>query len=163
MKRPETLELGIVEGQADGDDLGQQVNGSEGAVIIVDVVYVNIWVALDRRSDSLIPSRVEDSRRQVVHTSGIWVRLSLRTEDRGIKNDVGNVVQDVLLDLDEIRCSEDDDLDRLDRFARGILEVTKTTDLDLELPIDDLVLERHNKNLSSLFLSSGQPMISVCL
>jgi hypothetical protein len=54
-----------MEGQADGSDLGQQVNGSEGPVVIVDVVYVDIRVTVNRRGDSLIPSRVEDSRKQV--------------------------------------------------------------------------------------------------
>jgi hypothetical protein len=100
-----------MEGQADGNDLGQQVNGSEGPVVIVDVVYVDIRVTVNRRGDSLIPSRVEDSRKQVVYTSGIWVSLGLSTEDGGIQNDVGDIIHDVFLDLDKIRSSEDDDLD----------------------------------------------------
>ena len=70
-KRPQTLELGIVEGQTDRDDLGQEVKGNEGAVVIVNMVYVDIRVTMDRRGDSLIPSRVEDNRGQIVHTSGI--------------------------------------------------------------------------------------------
>jgi len=37
-KRPETLELGVVKGEADGDDLGEEVERSESAVVIVDVV-----------------------------------------------------------------------------------------------------------------------------
>ena len=69
-KRPQTLELGIVEGQTDRDDLGQEVKRNEGAVVIFDVVYVDIRVTMDRRSDSLIPSRVEDSRRQIVIRAG---------------------------------------------------------------------------------------------
>jgi hypothetical protein len=81
----------------------------------------------------------------------------------------------MFLDLDKVRLSEDDDLDWLNRLARGIFEVlnlgndpdqinvlhrlahqtrhdTETSDLDLELPIDDLVLEGGDQNLSSLFL-----------
>jgi len=169
------LELGIVEGQADRDDLGQQVNGSKSTMVIVDVVYVDIRVTVDRCGNSLIPSRIEDSRRQVVHTSRIRVSLGLSTEDRRIQNDVGDVFQDVFLDLDEVRFSEDDDLDRLDSLARGILEIldfgddpnqidvrhrfthqtrhdTETSNLDLELPVDNFVFERRDQNLSSLVL-----------
>jgi hypothetical protein len=160
-----------MEGQADGNDLGQQVNGSECPVVIVDVVYVDIRVTVNRRGDSLIPSRVEDSRRQVVHTSGIWVSLGLSTEDGGIQNDVGDIIHDVFLDLDKIRFSEDDDLDRLDRLARGILEIldfrndpnqidvrhrfTHQTRHDLELPIDDLILKRSDQDLPPLVFVLG--------
>ena len=184
-KWPQTLELGIVEGQTDRDDLGQEVKGNEGAVVVINMVYVDIRVTVDRRSDSLIPSRVEDSRRQIVHTSGIWVRLGLSTEDGGIQNDVGDVVQDVFLNLDEVGLSEDDDFDRFDRLARGILEIldfrddpdqidirhrfthqtrhdTETSDLDLELPVDDLVFQRRDQNLSSLVLVL-RPTDNLCL
>ena len=113
--------------------------------------------------------------RQVIHANGIWVGLCLSTEDGGIQDDVGDVVQDVLLDLDETSFSEDDDLYRFNRLSRGIFEVldlgddpdhinvrhrlahqtrhdTKTPDLDLGLPIDDLVFEGGDQNLSSLAL-----------
>ena len=56
-KRPQTPELSVVEGQTDRHDLGEQIDGSEGAMVIVDVVYVDIRVTFDRRSDSLVPSR----------------------------------------------------------------------------------------------------------
>jgi len=47
----------------------------------------------------------------------------LSTEDGGIQNDIGDVVQDVFLDLDEVGLSKDDDLDWLDRLAREIFEI----------------------------------------
>ena len=55
--------LQLLEGQTDGKVLEQWVNGSEGAVAIIDAAYIDIWVTMDRHDDSLIPSRVEDSRR----------------------------------------------------------------------------------------------------
>ena len=77
----------------------------------------------------------------------------MSTEGGGIQNEVG--------------LSEDDDLDRFDRLAKGILEIldfrddpnqidvrhrfthqtrhdTEASDLDLELPIDDLVFQRRD-------------------
>jgi len=174
-----------VEGQTDRDDLGQEVKGNEGAVVVINMAYVDIRITMDRRSNSLIPSRVEDGRRQVIHMSGVWVRFGLSTEDGGIQNDVGDVIQDVLLNLDEVGLSEDDDFDRLDRLARGILEIldfrddpdqidirhrfthqtrhdTETSDLDLELPVDDLVFQRRDQNLSSLVLVL-RPTDNLCL
>ena len=64
-------------------------------MVIVDVIYVDIQVTLDHRGNSLTPSQVEDRRRQIIHASGIWVGLGLSTEDGGIRNDVGDVVQDI--------------------------------------------------------------------
>jgi len=55
-KRPQTLEFSIVEGQTNRDDLGQEVKGNESAVVVIDMVYVDIRVMMDCRSDSLIPS-----------------------------------------------------------------------------------------------------------
>ena len=80
-KRPQTLELSVVKRQTDRKDLGEQIDAGEGSVVIIDVVYVYVWVAFDGRSDGLIPSRIKDGRRQVVHASGIWVSLGLDTED----------------------------------------------------------------------------------
>ena len=74
-KRLKTLELGFVKRQTDGKNLGEQIDGGEGSVVIIDVVYVYVWVALDGRSDSLVPSLVKDGRRQVVRTSGIRADL----------------------------------------------------------------------------------------
>ena len=49
-------------------------------MVILVVVYVDIGVPLDGRSDTLVPSRVEDGRQQFVHASGVWVGLGLSTE-----------------------------------------------------------------------------------
>ena len=112
--------------------------------------------------------------------SGIWVGLGLSMEDGGIQYDVSDIVQDVLLDLDEVRFSKDDDLDRLYWLARGVFEVldlgndpnqinvrhrlahqtrhdTETSNLDLELPIDDLVFQGSDQNLPSLALFFWPP------
>jgi hypothetical protein len=85
------------------------------------------------------------------------------------------MIQHVLLDLDEIRLSKDDDLNRLNRLARRVFDIldlwhdpnqinvrhrlarqtrhdTETSDLDLDLPINDLVFERSDQDLSSLVL-----------
>jgi len=87
----------------------------------------------------------------------------LGTEDRGIWDDVGDVVQHVSLSFDEIRFAETDGLDQIRGVAGWIFEdldlgndqnqinvhhrlahqtrhVTKTSDPDLEFPIDDLVV-----------------------
>jgi hypothetical protein len=40
-KRPETLELGIMKGQADWDDFGKEIDRSQGAVVVVDVINVD--------------------------------------------------------------------------------------------------------------------------
>jgi hypothetical protein len=147
-------------------------------MVIVNVVYVDVRVTFDRRGDGLVPSRIKDGRGQVVHASGIWVGLGLSTENGRIQNDVGDIVQDVFLDLNEIRLSEDDDLDWFDRLAGGVFDVldlgndpnhinvrhrlahqtrhdTETSNLDFDLPIDDLVFEGGDQNLSSLFLILG--------
>jgi len=59
-KRPQTLELGVVKGQADGKDFGEQIDGGEGSVVIIDVVYVYVRVSSKGNCDSLVPSRVEN-------------------------------------------------------------------------------------------------------
>jgi hypothetical protein len=51
------------------------------------------------------------------------VGLGLSMEDGGIQDDVGDVVQDVFLDLDEVRLSECNNLDWLDWLAGGIFKV----------------------------------------
>ena len=61
-------------------------------MVIVDVVYIGIWDPFDGGSDKLIPGGVEDGRRQVVPTSGVWVGHGLGSEDGGIQGDVGDVV-----------------------------------------------------------------------
>ena len=40
MERPQTLELSVMEGQTDGNCLGEKVEGREGTVGIVDMIYV---------------------------------------------------------------------------------------------------------------------------
>ena len=54
-QRPETLELGIVQRETDGHDLGKQVEGSEGTMVVVDVVDVNVREAADRLGNGLVP------------------------------------------------------------------------------------------------------------
>ena len=47
--------------------------------LVVDMVNVDVWVTFDRRSDSLVPGRVEGGRRQVVHASGMLVGRAQKT------------------------------------------------------------------------------------
>ena len=77
------------------------------------------------------------------------------------------------LNLDQVRLAKDGDLDGLGVLAHGVVEVlhlgndpdqvnirhrlahetghdTETTNLDLELPVENLILERRNKNLAAL-------------
>ena len=79
------------------------------------------------------------------------------------------------LNLDEVWLAENDDLDRIRRVARWVIEVldlgndpdqvnfrhrfthqtrhdTETSDLDLELPIDDLIFQRSDQDLPPLVL-----------
>jgi hypothetical protein len=74
-KRPQTLELGVVRGQTDRDDLGKQIDGSEDAVVIIDAVYVDTQVTFGSRGNGLIPSRAEDGRKQVACTGGYGLAL----------------------------------------------------------------------------------------
>jgi len=62
------------------------------------------------RCTGFVPSRVKDSGRYVIRTSGIWIGLGLGAEVEGIRNDVGDVTQGTLPDLDEMGLPEDDDL-----------------------------------------------------
>ena len=47
----------------------------------------------------------------MVHASRVRVGLSLRTEHRGIRDDIGDVIQHVGLDLNEVWLAKNDDLD----------------------------------------------------
>ena len=58
----------------------------EGTVVVVGLVYVDVWVAFGSGSNGLelVPSPIKDGGRQVVHTSSIRSGLGLSTEDWGI-------------------------------------------------------------------------------
>ena len=81
----------------------------------------------------------------------------------------------MVLDLDEVRLAEDSDHNGIGSLARRVLQIlhlrdrpdeinvphrfthktrhdTKTTNLDLELPVDDLVLERRDEDAAALVL-----------
>jgi hypothetical protein len=62
--------------------------------------------------NSLTPGRVQDSRRQIVHTRGVQIRLGLRAEHGAIEDDERDIILDMVLDLDEVRLAKDDNLDR---------------------------------------------------
>ena len=54
------MELGIVQRQTNGKDLGQEVDRGEGTVVVVDMVDIDGRVAADSSSDGLVTCRVED-------------------------------------------------------------------------------------------------------
>lgn len=146
--------------------------------LTVDVIDVNKRIPLDRSSNSLVPSRVEDGRAEIVHTSGIRISLGLSAEDGAVEDDPGDVVQDVGLDLDEVGLAKDDNLDRLSGVSSRVFQVldfgddpdqvdvrhsftherrhdTKTTDLDLQLPVDDFVFQSGDQDLATLVGNFG--------
>ena len=177
-ERPQTLELGIMKGQTDGDDLGEQIYGRQGTVVVVDVVDVNARESAHGGGDGLVPCRVEDCRAEVVHAGWVGIGLGLRPEHGAVQDDPGNVVQHVRLDLDQVRLAEYDDFDGFGGVARGVLYVldlgddpdevhvrhrlahqrrhdTETADLDLRFPVEDLVLEGRDQHFAALFLVFG--------
>ncbi len=94
----------------------------------VDMIDIDQWVPLDSRSDSLIPSRVEDGRAQVVHACRIGIRLGLSPEDGTVEDDVGDVIQDVSLDFDEIWFAKDDDFDGFGWVTGRVLDILDLRD-----------------------------------
>src|SRR6266850_1371908 len=120
---PKTLELGIVERKTNWEHLREQIYRNKRGMIVIDVIDVDVGIATNCRSDRLVPSGVEDSRREVVHASRIRVSLRLCTEYRAIKDDIGNVVQDVGLYFNEVRLAEDNNLDGFRRVTGRVLEI----------------------------------------
>ena len=172
-QRPQALELGVVQRQTDGDDSGQKVYGSERAMVVVDMVYVDDRVPANRSSNGLVPGRVEDGRAEIIHARRVRVGLCLCSEDGTIEKNVGDVVEGMGLHFDEVWLAKDNDLDRFSRVASRVFQVldfghnpdeidighrfahktrhdTQSSNLDLELPVDDFVLEGSNKDLAPL-------------
>jgi hypothetical protein len=170
--RPQTLELCVMKRQTTRDGVGEQVERCDGSVVIVDVIQVDRETA-HSLSDTLVPGRVVDSRVQVIHTS--WVRLLsvLSAEDRGIEKHVGDVGQFVVLDLDLVSAAENGHVDRETRSVDGVVDSTsarydpneilvlqvlthelshdtETSNLDLDLPVLDVVLHGTNKHTATL-------------
>jgi hypothetical protein len=86
----------------------------------VDVVNVNEWEPLDRRSYSLVPSGVENGRTEIVHTRWIRIGFGLCTEDWTIKDHICNVVDHMIFNFDKVGLPEDNNLDRFRRVTRGV-------------------------------------------
>src|SRR6266702_5206653 len=122
-QRPETLKFGVMEGQANGEHFREQVDGDQSTVVVIDVVDVDVRIASNGCGDRLVPSGVENSRREVVHASRVRVSLRLCAEHRAIEDDVRNIVQDVSLDLNQVRLAENDDLNRFRWLTRRVLEI----------------------------------------
>src|SRR5690242_11478872 len=126
------------------------------------MVVVNM-VDIDREashglSNALIPSRIIDSRIEIVHTCWIRVLSCLATEHWGIHEHESDVSKLVVLHLDFVCPSKDRDINRQSRCVNGIIEAirawnhpnevlilkilshqlshdSKATNLDLNVPI----------------------------
>ena len=110
--------------------------------------------------------------------SRVRVRVGSCAEDRTVQDNVGDIVQRVGLDFNQVRLAKEDDFGGVARVASGILQIhdlgdspgkvdvrhgfthqtrrdTKTTDLGLELPVDDLILQGRDEEPSALVLDFG--------
>ncbi|QBZ66478.1 hypothetical protein PoMZ_13457 [Pyricularia oryzae] len=131
---PETLELGVVERETDGDGLREEVERGGGSVVVVDVVDVGAEAA-DGLGDTAVPGGVQDTTLNVVHASDVRVGLGLGAEDGGVQDDV-------------VRESR----------AHELGHDTETTDLDGDLPVVNVVLHGGDEDLAALAIlasSSG--------
>ena len=79
-------------------------------MVIVDVVDINVGVTTNGSSDSLVPSRVEDGGGEIVHTGGVRISLGLSTEDGTVEDNIGDVIESVGLDFNQVRFTENDNL-----------------------------------------------------
>ncbi|TLS22253.1 uncharacterized protein PpBr36_10072 [Pyricularia pennisetigena] len=169
---PETLELGVVQREADGDGLREQVQRRCRPVVVVDVVDVRAEAA-DGLGDAAVPGRVEDAALDIVHARDVRVGLGLGPEDGRVQDHVRDVLVVVVLHLHLVRRAHDVDKHGLGRRVDGVLDVAhhrhhpdevavrersahelghdaETTDLDGDLPVVNVVLHGRDEDLSAL-------------
>ncbi len=89
-------------------------------MIIVNVVDIDGRETTDGGSDSLIPGRIKNGGTQVVHASRIRIGLRLSAEYGAIEDDIGDIVQNVGFNFDQIGLAENDDFNRIRRFASRV-------------------------------------------
>ena len=170
---PHALELGVVQGQGARDGaVRQEIERSRGAVVVVDVVQIRVE-ATDGLGDAVVPSRVVDSGVDIIHAGRIRVGLGLLAEDRGVQQNVRDVLDLVVLDLDLVLLAHDGNVHGLGALVDGIVDTadagdhpdqilvlesfahelghdTETTDLDLDVPVVDVVLHGRDDDLPPL-------------
>jgi hypothetical protein len=88
----ETRRVETKNAQASWEHLREEIERSEGSVVVVDVIDVDDGVSPDGLGDALVPSRVDDGRRQVVHPRRVRIRLGLGSEDGRVEDVVGDVL-----------------------------------------------------------------------
>ncbi|GKT65804.1 hypothetical protein ColTof3_13143 [Colletotrichum tofieldiae] len=187
----ETLELGVVKRQSHRDRLGEQVQRCDGTVVIVDVVQID-GETVTSLGDTLVPGRtiseetpkpeghgpdlpsgVVDGTLQVVHTRGVRLRLGLLPEDGSVEQDIGDVVDDVVLNPDLVLLVHNLDVHArrlvvdgvfnvtdaghnpnevlvLERLSHQLGHDTQTTNLNLDVPVVNVVLHGRDQDPAAL-------------
>ena len=135
-------------------------------MIIVDMVEVD-REASKRLGNALVPSRVVNGARYVVHACWIWFCFRLLSKYRGVKEDVSDITQFVVLDVDLVlnpkNCNEHWLRDLVSRIvdstnagndpdkilmrkilAHELCHDAQPADLDLDIPVLDVVLHSSN-------------------
>ena len=88
---------------------------------------VNVWLkSLDCFGDTGVPCTVVDSRIQVIHARRVWFSFRLLSEDWGIQQDIGNVVELMVLYLNLVWISEDSHNHGLSNLVDWVLDTATT-------------------------------------
>jgi hypothetical protein len=159
-------------------------------VVIVDVVQINIE-SLHSLRDTLVPCGVVDGTADIVHSWRVWVGLVGGTEDGCVEKNKGNVVNDMVAHSDSVKLLEDldrhglstllldvrvvdafsrrydpDEIEMRKCFTHELRHDTETANLDLDVPVVNVVLDCRDEDLAtrrgSHDTSHGIVIASVC-